>query len=336
MKPAILLFSLLSIVFRYQAMGQEYREPQTLRAKGTFSHRKTKTGFPEQMEAFTRREIIAYDNRKKDIEVTYALDGTEGKTSFSVFVFPAGKGEEGRLRNAYKKSVLRFSLGARDSVSYAQHYDASTGDGYKVNGFTAISNENPKRLLSLFECGKWFFKIQITSDHLDSAAIESLKEKILTLWKPVHLVKSFPLQLRQGINVSRAAARDTLMLGSTTGAALVKLGWAKKNVDSLERLAGFPDLYLEMHVEALKQFAAFDKRKKFSKVQPQTRKEVDYITLLLETGFAEEFLMDQYYNIMIVPKNVTLDLLNYYEWKKTHPSPIDPDEFYYQVFYTDD
>jgi len=122
------------------------------------------------------------------------------------------------------------------------------------------------------------------------------------------------------------------MLGSAMGSAFKKISWALDNVDSLERAAGFPDLYLGLQVESLKEFVQFEKRKKWNRQQSTT----DYLNELnriIDAGFLEEFIMEQFDMIMIVPQDVTLDFEGFQKWKETHPTTIDLNQRFYVVSY---
>jgi hypothetical protein len=122
------------------------------------------------------------------------------------------------------------------------------------------------------------------------------------------------------------------MLGSAMGSAFKKISWALDNVDSLERAAGFPDLYLGLQVESLKEFTQFEKRKKWNRQQSTT----DYLNELnqiIESGFLEEFIMEQFDMIMIVPKETTFDFEGFQKWKEAHPITIDLNQRFYVVSY---
>lgn len=220
---------------------------------------------------------------------------------------------------------------SKSGLHAQQGYKYFKKDGYKINGFTAISPDETKTQLTFFECGQWFFKIRITSNSLDTTEINRLEREVLESFQPTRLVKFFPLDSKASVYFAKAAFRDSLMLGSAMGSAYKKIGWALDNVDSLERAAGFPDLYLGLQVESLKEFVQFEK-KKWNRQQSTT----DYLNELNEiinAGFLEEFVMEQFSMIMIVPDGITLDFEGFQKWKQTHPTTINLNQRFYVVSY---
>jgi hypothetical protein len=217
-------------------------------------------------------------------------------------------------------------------VNASQGYKFFRKDGYKINGFSAVTADEPKSQLTLFECGEWFFKIRITTSSLDTAEINGLEREALHSIDPTRLVKCSRFNPRAQVYIAEAAATDSLMLGSAMGSAFKKISWALQHVDSLERAAGFPDLYLGLQVESLKEFAQFGKGKKWNRKQ-STADYLDELNRIIDAGYAEEFIMEQFDMIMIVPKEVTLDFEGFQNWKQTHPVTINLNERYYLVSY---
>lgn len=325
----VLILNCILVIFCLpNGLGQEYFEPKNLNAKGIYFHKATKIEFPEKFENFSRTEITAFDRKKKNIGGTYEEQNDLGKTRISIFIYPAGNGEEGRLRYIFL-SAEKDMLGTVGNVETRKSYPSKFKmDGFIINGYSSVMKSNQLSQLTVFECGQWFFKIRITSNLLDTNELKNLENKILETWKPTRLVSQAPLQTRPSILVAQAAAVDELMLGSMAGCALTKLGWARKNVDSLERLSGFPDLYLEMHLEGLKELVGFEKRKSIQEVKKETREYLDQLNQIIDNGFIEEFIMDQYNHIMIVPKNMSFDFIGYEKWKSDHPITASLDGYY--------
>ena len=308
------------------SFSQTTLQPKQLKVKGTYIHSPTTTEFPEKIGSYQREGVYSFDKKKENVGATYKT----GTTTLSIYLYPAGDGSEGRLRNQYLQAMQDMANVSKSGLHAQQGYKCFKKDGYRINGFSAVTPDNPKSQLTLFECGQWFFKIRITTSSLDTTEINVLEREVLNSFDPTRLVKKSRLNSKADVYFAKAAFRDSLMLGSAMGSAYKKIEWAFDNVDSLERAAGFPDLYLGLQVESLKEFVQFEKRKKWSRQQSTT----DYLNELnqiIDAGFLEEFIMEQFDMIMIVPKEITLDFEGFQKWKQTHPTTINLNQRFYVV-----
>lgn len=319
------------LIITFSAIGQfgfsqTTLQPKQLKVKGTYIHSTTMTEFPEKIGSYQRQGVYSFDKKKENIGTTYKTE----TTTLSIYLYPAGEGSEGRLRNQYLQAMQDMANVSKSGLHAEQGYKYFKKDGYKINGFSAVTPDKPKSQLTVFECGQWFFKIRITTNSLDTAEINVLEREVLNSFNPTQLVKKSKLNHKANVYFAKAAFRDSLMLGSAMGSAYKKIEWAFENVDSLERAAGFPDLYLGLHVESLKEFVQFEKRKNWSRQQSTT----DYLNELneiIDSGFLEEFIMEQFNMIMIVPKEITLDFEGFQKWKQTHPTTIDLNQRFYVI-----
>jgi hypothetical protein len=308
--------------------SQALTRPKPVKAKGTYVHLPSKTEFPEQIGTFKRSSIHTFDKKKENVGSTYDNPGT----SLSIYVYPAGSGSEGRLRSEYLHSMQGMANVSRDGIHAVQRHRYFKSDGFRINGFTAVTYDEPKSQLTVFECGQWFFKVRITSNSLDTAQIRSIENDVLEVIKPTQLVQRFPLNDKASIYFAKAAFRDSLMLGSVMGSAYKKVEWALDNVDSLERLAGFPDSYLGLQVESLKALVQFEKRKTWSK-QQSTTDYLDELNAIINAGFVEEFVMEQFDMLLIVPDQMVLDFEGFDSWQLAHPVRIDLGKMFYVISY---
>lgn len=306
--------------------AQTPRPPKQLKVKGTYIHLSTKTEFPEIIGDYQRQDIYSFDKKKENIGSTYK----NGQTTLSIYLYPAGAGSEGRLRNQYLQALQDMANVSKSGLHAVQGYKYFKKDGYKVNGFSAITSGETSSQLTLFECGEWFFKVRITTQSLDTAQINALERDILNSFEPTRLVKISHLNPKADVYFAKAAFNDSLLLGSVMGSAYKKIEWAFENVDSLERAAGFPDIYLGLHVESLKEFVQFEKRKTWTRQQSTT----DYLKELnqiIDDGFLEEFIMKQFSMVMVVPKDLTLDFEGFDNWTHNHPIKIDLNKRFYLI-----
>jgi hypothetical protein len=279
--------------------AQSTGKPRVLVVKGDYTHSKTKKIFPKHLAGHERQRIYSFDRDKSNIGVTYKSQ--DGTTLVSVYLYPTDEGSEDRLRHEYMSALSEIFLASRKGITTNQAPTSYVRDGYKINGIKAevtdVKNQSRSHL-AVFECGEWFFKLRVASSSLDSIGVVKLERSILDAFEPSELVKQSRLNSDASIYLAPAAFADSLMLVSAMGSAFKKVQWARENVDSLERAAGFPSLYLELHVESLKEFARQEKvreeiRKKWTR-QPSTDEFMFELNSIIESGYLREFIMDQY------------------------------------------
>lgn len=320
------------------AFSQGTDRPKVIVVKGVYIHSQTKKAFPKHLVGHERQRIYSFDRDKSNIGATYKSQ--DGKTLVSVYLYPADEGSEDRLRHEYVSSLEEIVLVSRKGITTNQAPTTYVRDGYKINGIKAevtdVKNQSRSHL-AIFECGEWFFKLRVTSSSLDSTGVVKLERDFLDAFEPSELVKQSRLNPEASIYLAPAAFADSLMLVSAMGGAFKKVQWAREHVDSLERAAGFPSLYLELHVESLKEFARQEKvreeiRKKWKR-QPSTDEFLFELNSIIESGYLREFIMDQYNMIMIVPDDAKLDFKSYRQWMLAHPISISLNRRSYVISY---
>jgi hypothetical protein len=311
-----------------------HTQTKVINSKGEYVHEKTKVHFPVKIENYTRSTIISYNNSKDNISVSYTDQLSYGRTVYTIFIYPAGRASEGRLRKEYLNSLQAITYVNKAGITIRQYPITFEKDKYKVNGYKAvIDDKNGRSNLSVFECGKWFLKIRITNQNQDSLEIEKLEKRVTDIFCPTDIVRRYPLKLIATINYGDLAFADSLILGSSMGSAFSKIEWVNENVDSLERISGFPDLYLESHIESLKAFVLFEKEHPGFFRQKSTDDYLTQLNLLIDQGYVDEFIMEQFSMIMIVPKNHIFDFPNYYKWKLNNPIKINLNNKFYLIEY---
>lgn len=330
MRKTILILIALTISLSIQAQ----MSPKKIKAKADYKHTATGFNFPLAIDQYNRADIHAFDKKKQNVGITYKTDDL--KTTISIYLYPAGAGTEDRLRNEYLKSMQSVA-NVSDNGVHAEQFAVSYKNGdYKINGFKAnIKDADKKSSLSVFECGTWFFKIRLSSESLDTTGMIQTEQKILDLYKPTRLVKISHLNSKADINFAKAAFVDSLMLGSAMGSAFKKLEWVMDNVDSLERASGFPGLYLEMHIASLKEFTEFEKKHPdFSKTK-RTEQYLTELNSIIDNGFLEEFIMEQFDMVMIIPDNLEFDFDGFDKWKIDNPININLNERFYVIWFSE-
>jgi hypothetical protein len=324
----------------YAVFAQTIMRPVALSARGVYMHTYTKKEFPKSFAEYKRKGIYAFDRSRANIGAIYK--SPHSKTTISVYLYPAADGDEGRLRREYLSSLNEIAIVSKKGITSTKGYTFYKKDGYKVNGFRAdihYVKEDRRSFMAIYECGKWFFKLRITSDLLDSTAIDELRNSLLDRFNPAEIVKNDPLEIKAAVAFAPLASTDSLIATTTIGSALKKIKWAEENIDSLERAAGFPDLYLEQHVEALKEFIVQAEkepmvRKKW-KAQQHTIQYLAELRRIIDSGFLREFILDEYKMVMIVPDDIKLDFDSYRQWRLSNSVNFSLNDKLYVVSYND-
>lgn len=233
-------------------MGQNRDSPKLLKSKGNYDHTSTATVFPKRIENYSRKSVFSFTKKNDDIEVIYE---SPEKTALAISIYPAGDGAEDRLRNEYLKSLSIILNTANKAIALEQNPVQKIGAKYISNGFKAVLNLKEEiTQMALYECGAWFLKIRITSKNLDSSRIEEWEEKVLNKYDPTKLTEVKPLDLKSDFIASPELGKDRERAKYILKNGFKKLEWANKNVCGNERASGFPDLYLNMHIAAYKEF----------------------------------------------------------------------------------
>lgn len=321
----LLLLFILTIFF------QESYSQTRINSRGAYTHPHAKMVFPERLDVYPRLDVYAFDAGKTDIGVVYKDKSNE--TEIVVYVYPAGEGYEGRLRTEYQKSLQSVAL-VSFGVHASQHAVRHQGEKYICNGFKAVMRDanSTYNSLAVYECGKWFLKVRVTSTRLDSAQVVALEQKIYTQFDPTKLTEISPLNVKASGSFSKAAYRDSVLLGSAMLAAKEKINWASVHVAENERASGFPDLYLDMHVAALREFMQFQYIGKFTMTNA-TRKYLDDLQLISNAGFLSEFVMDQFGMILILPEKALANYEAYLDWKQNQKITVDLNQMLYMISY---
>ncbi len=331
MKNKTLILFLLAL----SVLSQAQYKPKRIKSKNDFIQKKTNTVFPLRIDNLLRKNIYAFNRKKTNIGVSY--EDIESHTLASIYIYPANAGTEDRLRIEYLKSLQSIASVSDDGVFATQYYVSYSDSAYKINGFKSeIENNEDYSSLVVYECGSWFFKIRITSEELDSLTCNQLESKLMDFFNPTKLVRISHLNPKTSIYVAEAALVDSVMLGSAMGSAFAKVKWVMDNVDSLERASGFSGLYLDLHIASLKAFVNFEREHpNFSKIE-STADYLSELNLIIENDFLEEFILEQYGMIMIVPENLECDFEAYERWKLQNPIKIDLNKMFYVVIFDED
>ncbi len=333
----VILLCLLAIGLTVS--GQPDVRPRLLHVNENYLHAATHFNFPDTLFGnFRRQDVYSFDKQEHSIGVTYENFCGRTKTVFSIYLYPAGMAFEGRLRHEYQTSMQAVVNHTETELHARQYIFPYESKKYICNGIAALIKTDKHELaqMTLFEAGTWFYKIMITSDRADTVLLSDLRTKILQAFEPTELTDLVPLHKRISVYMQKSAFRDSVLLGSAMASAYRKIDWVMDNVERNVRATGFPDLYLNLHVAGLKAFMEFQHRENVAQSgqawyrSPFTENYLRQLQLISNAGFLEEFVMDQYDMLLIIPKEITVQKYNdYLRWKSQHDIGIDLDDTFY-------
>ena len=307
-------------------------QPKEIKCTTNYVQPETYVNFPISFGQFIRTRIYSFDNQQTNIGVTYK--DRDGLT-ITVYVYPANEGMEDRLRSQFLYCLQQISVVANRKLRPNMQLASYSNDGYKINGLrAAVSQNNSHSFLWVYECGEWFFKIRITTNpFVTNSNAEQIQKGILNQFVPTELVKVAPLKPRAIISMAAAAFKDSLMLGCQLNSAFAKSDWAFEHIDSLERVSGFPGLYLDLQVEGLKKTLEFAREHPAMPRNASTDEYLSELNLINNNGFLREFIHDQFIVPMIEVKDTTMNFEAYSTWKNKHPLKISLEKMYYLLYY---
>lgn len=321
MKKAKVFLLTLFVISTFTSIGQIKK----IKFNDEYEHSSTNTVFSKTLFDYNLNEVNAFDKKKENVCIEYKSQNPNDNTKISIYIYPAFSGHEGRLRSEYLNSIKAINSISKNKIEFKFEHIKIEDDNFIVNGLktTFIDDENNNSELSIYECGTWFFKIRITSNKLNISQIDTLEKEIIKKYNPTNFTKLKPLNLKGSVAIAKVATRDSLFLASTIGSALEKLIWSKENVTEKERKSGFPDLYLKLHLASINKFIDIEEEKKSFKMTRTelTGKFIDDLKLIRNSSFLEEYIMEGYEKIMIIPDDIILDYLAYNEWKKNNTIP---------------
>lgn len=315
MKKLLLLFALALLFGQLQAQS-----PKKIRTKGDYVHAPSKAVFPVQLGDYRRDGLYAYDKKKENVGGEY--ESADKRTLLSVYVYPAGIGHNRRIHDEYSELMQELAniYGGIDAISNAVSYQK---DGYKINGLKSVFKiKGRNESLTLYECGRWWFKMRITSSDLDTSQMSQLERTAMDSFVPTNFVKNDPLKVGYEVHVAPAAIHDSLLLGCVLGAIIGELDWIRENVDSLEKLSGYPSLYLEAHMASVEGFVQVGNDFPETLGGAEIHHQLEQLNKIIDNGFLEEYLLDQYFGWLIIPKDMVIDSDTYDEWKLQNPIDV--------------
>ncbi len=320
-KYLFILFLLFSNIF---VSGQDRFSPELIKSKGTYIHKSTKLNFPELIDVYQRKSIYSFDKQNENIEVAYENQQSPNTVVVKIHLSPAGDGTEGRLRQEYLTSLNSTQILSSKEFTVQQYPIKRYGTKYICNGFRAILNypkQEQTNHLSVYECGNWFLKIEISSTGLDSTQVVAIENSFLNKYDPGFLTALKPLNLKSDLLIAPGLKKFGVNTKHVINSALKKLKWVNENVSENERVSGFPDLYLAMHIEALNELILSGSGD--TNPDNELGKLINNLRKVSKAGYLAEFIMKHYKMVMIVPENMKLDYDGFEKWQAENKFFVD-------------
>ena len=315
MKRLLLLIALTLLLGQLQAQS-----PKKIKAKGDYVHSSTNAVFPLQLGDYHREKLYSFDKKKENVGGVY--ESANKQTVLSVYIYPAGNGYDSRIHDEYM-DLMQELANIHDGIHATSNAVSYQTDGFKVNGLKSVFSPTGKNeSLTLYECGKWWFKMRITSSDLDTCQMSQLEQAVMDYFVPSNFVKNDPLNDKYDIHVAPAAFCDSLTLCCSLGSIYGELEWIIDNMDSLETLSGFPSLYLEAHMAAVEGFVKAEKDHPELKGGDEIHHQLEQFNKIIENGFLEEYLFDQYFGWLIIPEDMDIDSDAFFEWQLQNPIDV--------------
>lgn len=316
----------------FSCQAQQLTTPKQIRFKEGFQHKASNTSFPQILgDGYELTEVVAFDKKTNNVGATYEKN-SEPKGRLTVYIYPAGDGTENRLRSEYLYSTQAVANLKSARLTAEQRPVKFSGENFDCNGFKAVFKPASEKISSVavYECGAWFFKYRLTLEEKDSLATAKLENMVLSTFDPSLLTEQKPLKEKPDVYFTEEAFQDSILLGSAMGSAFKKAEWVMDHIPARERASGFPGHYLEMQLAALKEFVAFDKRHSYQKSE-YTQQYLSQLNSLIEVGFLDEFVMEEFSMLMIVPENHLFDFEEYTKWRTENEITIDLHKLFYVI-----
>ncbi len=314
-------------------LAQSPMQPKLVKAKGDYSFPKGVYVFPKKLfDRYDRRDIIAYE--KANISASYVEYQGGRQTIATIYAYPAAPAAENRLRTNFVE-ILTAIAPVAEAVDDIEAFPLTATDGqYTCNGYAALFNTLNGAISELvfFECGEWYYKIRITTELLDRAGVDSLTAQILSAYNPAALTANKPLGRHATLELASGLQADIALSVCVLADIMARSSWAMENISEGERASGVPDIYVEMYEAGFKAFASVA-RERDPATDDKTRRYIEEVCEIVDSGFLREFLIEQLYTIVKLPEGFIPDDEGYEKWKAGREFAVDLDRRFSQILY---
>jgi hypothetical protein len=309
-------FCLILNVLIFFGHAQNKFRMRPIQAQGPWTH-VTGVIFPMEILDYQRTDIVSFERKNQHVSLGYEKTFANTHRTVSVYIYPNEETTNLRLYNEFQQICQATQLKSGQVRISRAHPFTYQNNQIKLHGLSGASADNHE-YVGVVECGKWMVKTRMTANDGQDIG-DSLFFEFLHVINPSNLIAKYPWKVSHYITVvspgltTNETFAMTAMLGATTQELFILA-----NIDSVERCAGIPGLYLKVYLAPCQLMLKFWKgiEEKNGKVPDipfmNDLRRIEY------NGFLEEFIMDEFGWLLIVPDDIVLDREGYKAWRSTH------------------
>lgn len=319
---------LVFLLFSFCVSSQDLKPNKKIKYDTNFIHEVSGIAAPIFLKELSRSDLKTNSKNDSVLYAEYSKDKSDLKYSFSIY---PGALDEERLINFYIKSLRdkRFSPKELDSKPVCVK-----NENFKMNGISGFYKHlNNWINYRVYDAGFFVFVSELSQKDGDTIALKNTHDQFINELVPTKIVKKNPLTRFSNIHYAPAAFRDSLMLRSTMSSSTNKMKWIYENIDKYERAAGIPGLYLDYQIAGINGFIDYktEKNPKPSTGGIETNEILAFFKKLRDDGFLDEYLMESYLYLLIVPVDKKFDYVGYENWKTYNSIDFDMNKKYYLI-----
>lgn len=302
------------LLFPVMIFSQALKPNKKIKSTTDFEHPISGIYAPISLGDFSRTELST--NSKNDSVFAAEYEDSNNNLSFKFKILPAFLDEE-RLLNHYYKDLQERKYSPKENRKISKAVTIKEGK-FKLHGISSYFSHLDRLInLRVYDAGFWVFISEVSQKGNDTLALDKVQDQFLTKIQPVKIVEKNPLTRYANILYAPVAAQDKLLLRTTMSSATNKMKWIYENIDKYERAAGIPGALLDFQIAGINGFIDYKTEKNQDLIEgnnPATRL-ISFFTKLRKDGFVDEYLMEQYYYLLIPPENHQFDYTGYQKWK---------------------
>ena len=321
---AVLLF----LLFSFCVFSQELKPNKKIKSDANFIHEVSGISAPMSLGELSRSDLKTSSKNDSVLSTEYSKDKTDLRYSFSIY---PGALDEERLINFYTKSLRDKRFSPKEIESKPVFFK---NENFKINGISGFYKHLDNLInYRVYDAGFFVFVSELSQKDGDTIELKNKHDQLINEIVPTRIIEKNPITRLSDIYYAKAAFRDSLMLRSTMSSATNKMKWIYENIDKYERAAGIPGLYLNYQIAGINGFIDYttEKNPKPSKGGAETNIIMAFLKKLRDDDFLDEYLMESYEYLLIVPANTKFNYVGYENWKTSHSMDFDMNKKYYLI-----
>jgi hypothetical protein len=283
---------------------------RVIHAKGNYAHRGSGASLPRAVGLFERKLITEYGGDPNDLGALYSSKRAEDSMQVSVFLAPAGQAFPGRLKQEFVERVADLRRGRKGRSPRETRVLRAPGGtgralGYEASYLSGPAKAEVRTLLRVFQCGQWFFRIQVSVLEKEAAQVAPVTDEFQTAISCEEIADHSPAGDTLEMSIEPGVADRPEWVAYAQG----QIDWLRKNVSASRLALGIPDHELDLFVYAWKR--ALDVRR--SQPDPVPDPLFDALERARQAGFLEEYLWSEHLPFLTPP--IELDMEGYQAWR---------------------